>query len=136
MGEEDVAVVLEEQGVSVADVEGYPVGELHLLEGGLFGHDLFDEGVEEGVGLQERGPEGALDGGFEFLFWGGGEALQQRVSFHIAGGRRGPYSFLKGILFVEVERAARLSCGELCGGWFGSSEGKWYGADFENLVFL
>lgn len=53
VGEEDVVVVLEEQGVFVVDVEGYLVGEFYLFEGGFFGYDFFDEGVEEGVGLQE-----------------------------------------------------------------------------------
>lgn len=69
-----VAVLLVEEGYVVEDEKGVAVGELHGLEGALFGEDLIDEGREEGVGFEEGGAEGTLDGGFEFLLGGGLES--------------------------------------------------------------
>lgn len=72
MGDDHVVnVLLVEEGRGVEDVEGVAVGELHGGEGGLFGEDLVDVRGEEGVGGEEVLAEGALDGGFELLLWGG-----------------------------------------------------------------
>lgn len=49
VGEQGTAVVLEKNGLAVADVEGGAVGELHLFEGGLFGEDFFNVGLKEGI---------------------------------------------------------------------------------------
>ena len=44
------------------------------VELGFLGDDLVDVGGEEGVGLADFGPDGALDGGFDFGLCAGGDA--------------------------------------------------------------
>lgn len=41
---------------------------------GFLGDDLVDVGGEEGVGFADFGPDGALDGGFDFGLCAGGDA--------------------------------------------------------------
>lgn len=43
--DEGGVVLLVEEGLLLADEEGAAVGQLHLLERGLFGHHFFDVGV-------------------------------------------------------------------------------------------
>ena len=42
---------------------------------GFLGDDLVDVGGEEGVGFADFGPDGALDGGFDFGLCAGGDAV-------------------------------------------------------------
>lgn len=60
-------VLLVEDGRAVDDVERGAVGQLHLREVRLLGHDLVDVGRQQRVGGEQRVAQGALHGGLELL---------------------------------------------------------------------
>ena len=74
VGDDGVVHVLVEEGFAVEGVEGDAVGDLDEVELGFFGQDVVDVLGEEGVGFEEFGAQGALDGGLDFGFCAGGEA--------------------------------------------------------------
>ena len=78
VGEQDAVVDLEEDGLAVEDVEARAVGQLHLLQGGLLGEHIVDEGRQEGVGREQRLAQRALDRGLELLLGGGRETARER----------------------------------------------------------
>ena len=71
--------MLPEQRLPAETVEAHTVGDLDEVDLFFFGQDDVDVGVEEGVGFEDAGADGALGGGFDFGFGAGGESLQWLV---------------------------------------------------------
>jgi hypothetical protein len=63
-----VVHVLPEERGGVEDVEGDAVGEFHEVKLGLLRDDFVDVWFEAGVGFEDFGADGALDGRFYFGF--------------------------------------------------------------------
>lgn len=70
--------MLPEQRLPVKAVEGDAVGDLDEVELALLRQDVVDVRGQEGVGVEDAGADGALDGGFDFGFGSGNEAVEGR----------------------------------------------------------
>jgi hypothetical protein len=68
MGQQRVVHVLEEEGCGAEGIERDAVGQFYEVELLLFGEDVVDVGVEEGVGFDNLGTDGALGAGLYFGF--------------------------------------------------------------------